>query len=223
MKTWGYRLEGEAGYQNNFRQEKNNYVNHGYMPAVLPRDIVSRRHLEREFDKDIFSLNIRNFLEAGERHNLSLGVNAEYQDNSIGGYAFIIPEFSQFSIGTYLYDRIEVTKSTSIHAGIRFDQGTVKTEGVGDWFTTPVEDPVTGEVEEIFLTRAEAMERKFNSLSMSAGLIYNGKQLSFKANLGKGFRMPTPKELAASGINYHYFRYEKGNSSLVAENHGSWI
>jgi len=216
----GYRLEGEAGYQNNFRQEKNHYVNHGYMPAVFPGDPDSRRHLEREFDKDIFTLNIRNFIEAGERHNLSLGVNAEYQDNRIGGYAFIIPEFRQMSIGTYLYDRIEVTGSTSLHAGVRFDQGRVRTEGVADWFATPVEDPVTGEVEKMFLTRADAIDRTFNSLSISAGLIYNGEQLSFKANLGKGFRMPTPKELAANGVNYHYFRYEKGNSSLVAEE--SW-
>jgi iron complex outermembrane receptor protein len=38
-----------------------------------------------------------------------------------------------------------------------------------------------------------------------------------RANLGKSFRMPTVKELAADGINYHFFRYEKGDPSLHPE------
>jgi iron complex outermembrane recepter protein len=107
-----YRFESEAGFQNNFRQEKNNYVNHGYMPAVFPGDNGSPQHLEREFNKDIFSLNIRNFLEAGRRHNLSLGINAEYQDNRTGGYAFIIPDFRLLSTGIYIYDRISLGNHT---------------------------------------------------------------------------------------------------------------
>jgi iron complex outermembrane recepter protein len=215
-----YRFESEAGFQNNFRQEKNNYVNHGYMPAVFPEEKGSPRYLEREFNKDIFSLNIRNFLEAGMRHNLSLGINAEYQDNRTGGYAFIIPDFRLLSTGIYLYDRISLGNRTTLHTGIRYDRGGVQTGESADWFTTPMEDPDGGGIEEVFLTRAEAIDRTFNSLSMSVGLNYTGEQFSLRANIGKGFRMPTPKELAANGVNYHYFRYEKGNSALQAEE--SW-
>ncbi len=52
------------------------------------------------------------------------------------------------------------------------------------------------------------------------GIIYSGENFSVKTNIGKGFRMSTPKELSANGVNYHFFRYEKGNSLLVAEE--SW-
>ena len=38
-----------------------------------------------------------------------------------------------------------------------------------------------------------------------------------KANIGKSFRMPIPKELGADGINYHIFRYERGNQQLDPE------
>jgi iron complex outermembrane recepter protein len=215
-----YRLETEMGYQNNFRQEKNHYISHGYMPATLPSTIDHPQNLEREFGKDIFSLNIRNFITAAERHNLSLGFNAEYQDNKTGGYAFIIPDFRQVSTGVYLYDRITTGRETSVHAGIRYDYGRVQSERMDDWFTTPVVNPDTGEQEDVFLTRAGAMDREFSSLSMSVGFIYNGDNINFKANAGKGFRMPSPQELAANGVNYHYFRYEKGNSNLEAEE--SW-
>ncbi|MGF1585100.1 MAG: TonB-dependent receptor [Bacteroidales bacterium] len=215
-----YRFESEAGFQNNFRQEKNNYVNHGYMPPVFPDDLGSGRFLEREFNKDIFSLNIRNFLAAGRRHNLSLGINSEYQDNRTGGYAFIIPDFRLLTVGAYLYDRISLGSRTNLHTGIRYDRGRVQTEESVDWFTTPVENSEDGGVEEEFLTRAQAIDRTFNSLSMSVGLNYTGELFSLRANIGKGYRMPTPKELAANGVNYHYFRYEKGNNTLEAEE--SW-
>jgi iron complex outermembrane recepter protein len=215
-----YRFESEAGYQNNFRQEKNNYVNHGYMPPVFPVDLGSPRYLEREFHKDIYSLNIRNFIEAGRGHNLSLGLNAEYQDNRTGGYAFIIPDFRLLTTGLYLYDRIDLNGRTGLHAGIRYDRGRVQTKENSDWFTTPIENNDGDGSEEIFLTRAEAIDRTFNSLSMSIGLNHTGGNYSVRANIGKGFRMPTPKELAANGVNYHYFRYEKGNSTLKSEE--SW-
>jgi iron complex outermembrane recepter protein len=213
-----YRLETELGYQNNHRQEKNIYKPHGHMDEVLPSGFGP--NLEREFTKDIFSLNIRNFFSIADRHDISLGVNAEYQDNRAGGYAFIIPDFRQSTTGVYLYDRVTTGRKTSVHAGVRYDYGNISSDRTDDWFTTPVINPDTGEHEDVFLTRAPALDRKFSSLSMSAGFVYNGDNFVFKANAGKGFRMPSPQELAANGINYHYFRYEKGNSTLEAEE--SW-
>ncbi len=215
-----YRLEAELGYQNNFRQEKNHYVNHGYMPAIFPESMGAPSYMEREFRKDIFSFNLRNFLQVGNKHEVSLGMNAEYQDNRIGGYAFIIPEFRQLRLGIYLYDRITLNDRTTLHAGARFDRGSVRTEEYRDWFPTPVPDEDGSGVEEAFLLRAEAIDRKFSSPSMSLGIYYRGDIVSLKASIGNGFRIPTPKELAANGVNYHYFRYEKGDSSLEAEN--SW-
>ena len=215
-----YRLEAELGYQNNFRQESNQYVNHGYMPPIFPENTGFPSHLEREFKKDIFSLNVRNYLLSGKRHEFSLGLNAEYQDNRIGGYAFIIPAFEQMRMGIYLYDKMTIDNRTTLHGGIRFDQGFVRVEEYRDWFPTPLPGENDNEAEDVYLLRAEAIERKFSSPSISLGINYHGDLISFKASIGNGFRMPTAKELAANGVNYHYFRYEKGDPSLEAEN--SW-
>src|SRR5690606_12546511 len=38
-----------------------------------------------------------------------------------------------------------------------------------------------------------------------------------QAHLGTAFRIPLAKELAASGVNYHYFRYEQGQPELSPE------
>jgi iron complex outermembrane receptor protein len=46
---------------------------------------------------------------------------------------------------------------------------------------------------------------------------YNLGQWVMKANVGKSFRVPIPKELGADGINYHIFRYERGNAQLDPE------
>jgi iron complex outermembrane recepter protein len=215
-----YRLETEMGYQNNFRQEKNHYVNHGYMPAVFPAELGSPPFLEREFNKDIFSLNARNTFRLGNRHNVSLGVSGQHQENRIGGYAFIIPEFRQTSMGIWMYDRIRLGDRTDLHAGVRLDHGIIKTEGYRDWFPTPVMNEEKGELEGKFHARADPIERRFNSSSLSIGLNHSDDNLLLRVNLGKGYRMPTPKELAANGVNYHYFRYEKGDPSLEPEQ--SW-
>jgi iron complex outermembrane recepter protein len=189
------------------------------MPARFPGDMGSPQHLERQFNKDIYSLNIRNYFQAGRIHNLSAGLNAEYQENRIGGYAFIIPQFEQLNLGAYLYDRIMIGYRTWLHAGIRIDNGALKTKEYADWFPTPVPDQVNG-ADQVYLTRSEALNRTFNSLSMSLGVNRNTGRFALMANIGKGFRMPTAKEVAANGVNYHYFRYEKGNPSLKAED--SW-
>lgn len=215
-----YTLESETGFQNNFRQEKNNYVSHGYMPPEFPDNLKSPSYIEREFDKDIFSMNVRNYLRLGKSHNLSIGLNSEYQVNGTGGYAFIIPGFNQLNLGIYIYDKMKLGDMTNLHAGIRFDRVWLETEAYSDWFTTPVTGSSGNQEEQVNLIRAEALDRTFHSLSLSIGLNHTSGPFIFRANAGKGFRTPTAKELGASGVNYHYFRYEKGNSNLKAED--SW-
>ncbi|HEY9551607.1 MAG TPA: TonB-dependent receptor, partial [Prevotella sp.] len=54
-------------------------------------------------------------------------------------------------------------------------------------------------------------------LTWSAGVNYSMGHWLLKANVGKSFRVPIPKELGADGVNYHIFRYEKGNPLLNPE------
>jgi iron complex outermembrane receptor protein len=49
------------------------------------------------------------------------------------------------------------------------------------------------------------------------GLSRKTKNSTLKVNVGKSFRTPTAKETASNGINYHMYRFEKGDSTLKAE------
>ncbi len=210
-----FASELTLGYQHNFRQELNQYVNHGYMPAVFPDTMGFNRDLERKFRLDVFSANLRNTLKIGDAHSLSVGINAEYQQNNIGGYAFIIPAFEQVSSGVYVYDKITIGQNWLLHAGLRYDFGQVRTQAYHDWFPAP--DTSCCTVLPVFIQRAGNLQRSFHSLSWAVGVNFNREYFSLKANLGKSFRMPIAKELAANGVNYHHFSYERGDATLQAE------
>ena len=210
-----HRLELELGYQHNFRQEFSQYVNHGYMPPVYPADLRIPSDLEREFDKRVYSANMRDNLKLG-RHTVKFGVNVEQQNNGIYGWSFLVPAFRQTTAGAFVYDKYKLSEEVLLHAALRYDYGRIHMFGYQDWFnsTTTTNGVTVAEK----LTRADDLSRTFNSVVWSAGLNYNPEgNFSLKANIGKSFRMPIAKELAANGVNYHYFSYERGKPDLSPE------
>ncbi|NMB98372.1 MAG: TonB-dependent receptor [Clostridiaceae bacterium] len=197
-------LKVNLSYQNNYMKELVEPVSHGYMP--VPPD-----NLERRFDKDIYTANLQLDIRLGEKHDLTSGLSAEYQDNKRGGWGFIIPDFNTWSYGAFIYDRFHLSNNLILSGGIRFDHIRTQIDSYHDWYQTPVGNEL------VYKERAVDMERDFNSLSWSAGLNYDIRQWNLKVNIGKSFRAPIPKELGSDGINYHIFRYEKGDADLNAE------
>jgi iron complex outermembrane receptor protein len=211
----GHHLELDMGYQHNFRQEYSQYVNHGYMPAVYPADLAIPSGLEREFDKKVYSLNLRDNMLLG-RHDIKFGASFEQQHNDIYGWSFLVPAFSQNTVGAFVYDKFKISDAVLLHAALRYDHSGLKMFAYQDWFASTITSGGTSLTQK--LTRAEDLNRSFNSLVWSAGLNYNPEgSFSLKANIGKSFRMPIAKELAANGVNYHYFSYERGNPGLSPE------
>ncbi|MCK7556481.1 TonB-dependent receptor [Chitinophaga sedimenti] len=200
------RFEMELGFQYNGRKEYSQYVNHGYMPAVYPKDMPIPSDLERQFDKKVYSLNLRDHIQLG-KHALVAGVTLEHQQNDINGWSFLVPGFKQHAAGVFVYDKYSINDAWQLHGAIRYDHAQLQTLTYSDWFYSGSEK----------LVRAHAMERNFNSLVWSLGLNYNSGHYAFKTNIGKSFRMPIAKELAANGVNYHYFSYERGNPDLNPE------
>jgi len=94
-------IESELGFQRNYRQEWSQYVDHGYMPPVFPDTLPFDTDLERQFDKYIYSANLMALYNIHNRSKIIGGINAKYQDNSIDGRGFIIPDFRQFVIGAF--------------------------------------------------------------------------------------------------------------------------
>lgn len=210
MSIGEHRLAMELGFQRNVRREFNNYVNHGYMPAIYPDTLGIPSNLERLFDKHVYSFNLRDLIERG-KHSFTLGVNGELQDNVIGGWSFLVPGFKQSTLGIFAYDKYRLNDRWLLHGAVRYDYGNLRTTTYRDWF------PSDDAGQSTYLVRAEALRKQFNSFVWSAGVNYNHDRFGLKANVGKSFRMPIAKELAANGVNYHYFSYERGNEHLSPE------
>jgi len=208
-------MEMELGFQNNFREEWSQYVSHGYMPAIFPDSLSFPADLERQFDKNVYSGNLRVSLKPGTDLSVIGGVNVDFQDNSINGRGFIIPAFTQFTAGTYVFGKYHLSPNSILQTGLRFDYGKTDTEPYSDWFPSPMVN--NGDTTWSYLQRAPEISRSFNNISWSLGFNRNWKKVSLKANIGKSFRMPIAKELAANGVNYHRFSYEVGDPGLSPE------
>ncbi len=209
------KVESNLGFQRNFRQEWSQYVNHGYMPAVFPDTLSFPSDLERQFDKYVYSANLKLFYYLNERAQLDVGINGEFQDNRIDGRGFIIPAYKQFNIGGFALGKYSVSRESIIQLGIRYDYGAINSSEYNDWFPSPIDESADSSTE--YLMRADELDRHFSNFSWSLGYNYNPGKWSHKVNIGKSFRMPIAKELAANGVNYHRFSYEVGNPDLSPE------
>ncbi|MFC4673149.1 TonB-dependent receptor [Dysgonomonas termitidis] len=205
LQLGAWNIEGNFAYQNNLRKELSEPVSHGYMP--IPPDA-----LERKFNKNTYTSNILFKLPIKDKHNLQGGINLEHQHNLRGGWGFIIPDFQVTSSGAFLYDRYFLSEDLIVNSGVRIDKTSVQIDSYHDWYETPVEN---GDL--VHKERAVNLKRDFNSFIWSAGINYDKDNWMLKANIGKSFRAPTPKELGSDGVNYHIFRYEKGDRNLNAE------
>jgi iron complex outermembrane receptor protein len=209
------KIDSDLGFQRNFRQEWSQYVSHGYMPGVFPDSLDFDSDLERQFEKYVYSGNIKLSFFQNEKTLFSAGINSDYQNNSIDGRSFIIPAFKQLNIGAYAFAKYSFSVKSILQLGIRYDYGHLNTLSYNDWYPSPV--IINNDTTLQYLIRADALNRSFSSISWSAGYNYNLPEFSFRVNIGKSFRMPIAKELAANGVNYHHFSYEVGSPDLSPE------
>lgn len=209
------KLEFDLGFQRNFRQEWGQYVQHGYMPATFPDSLDFNPDLERQFEKQVYSGNVKSHYQLSNRTQLNLGLNSEFQDNQIDGRGFIIPEYKQFILGGFVFAKHNISDKSLIQFGIRYDYGNIVTSEYHDWFQSPIVENTDTNTQ--YLQRTAKINRNFSNLTWSAGYNYNPGKWLYKFNIGKSFRMPIAKELAANGVNYHHFSYEIGNAELSPE------
>jgi iron complex outermembrane receptor protein len=198
-------IEGDFAFQNNFRQEFAEPISHGYMP-------IPPNSLERQYDKNTFTANLCAKFSLARNHNIHAGFNSEHQHNQRSGWGFIIPDFRTTAWGTFVFDKWKIYDNLIVSGGVRIDYIHTEIDEYRDWYRTPAENG-----DEEYKIRSEKTERNFNSLTWSLGVNYDLNQWIFKANIGKSFRAPIPKELGSDGVNYHIFRYEKGNTNLQPE------
>ena len=196
----GFTIDADVAWQYNHRQECSEPVSHGYMPK--PSD-----ERERIFRKHTFTGKLTARLYFSDDHQLQTGVDGEFQHNRRGGWGFIIPDFETLSTGLFAVDKWQISKMLSLNIGVRYDHVQTAIHAYTDWYPT----------EGSFKQRSDEILRRFDSFTWSLGLSWAPNRWVLKANVGKSFRVPIPKELGADGVNYHIFRYEKGNPDLSPE------
>lgn len=210
------QLMFDAGYQQNLRKEMSLFHTHysnQQPPQVNPNEELS-------FLLNTYSFNVRTVWDEGKKWSKTIGVSSEYQQNSVGGYSFLLPEFERIAGGIYFLNKFALNNRFSLAGGVRYDVGNIHVSGSYD---TVLEEYLTTQnysVEDVnsYAQRAAELQKTFNDFSGSIGFSYKPNHIhSLKMNVGKSFRYPSANELAANGVHHGAFRHEKGDSSLVSE------
>ncbi len=164
-------------------------------------DIEQPADPEAYFDLRTFNYSAAYHLPLIGGWKTSFGANGMSQQNKNRAAEALIPDYSLLDIGVYGYASKTISKAT-VSGGLRFDHRAMNSKQTFE------------EGEEKF----QAFTKKLSSFSGSLGLAYDfSDQVTFKANIGKGFRAPNMAELAANGVHEGTFRYEMGDQDLKSE------
>ena len=176
-----------AGYQRNHRQEESLFHSHDRQ-AVPP---AKAPNLELDFMLHTASLAASWKMYHSETFRQQAGLDGQYQHNTSGGYARLIPDYQRVTAGVYWMAEWQVVHSVLLTAGVRADMG---------WIATA------------------DLNRLLGNGSGSVGVHYTpNRQHSLKAHIGRSFRLPTAMEMTADGIHHGSFRHEKGDANLDSE------
>ena len=150
----------------------------------------------------------------------SFGVNGMYQNNTnLNATDFPIPDYNLFDIGTYGYAKWKYNKWT-IAGGLRYDHR--NENGDAMYIKT---NPATGFYEQVPLSDStgaikqfSAFHLHFQGVSGSIGTTYQlNDNLSFKANIARGYRSPNITEIASNGLDPGAHIVYEGNLNFVPE------
>lgn len=216
-KVNGWKTSLDMAFQNNHRQESALFHTHyGNQdpPATNP-------DLEIDFRLNTYTGNLKIESDNASNWKHQVGINTDYQTNNIAGYNFLLPQFNRFTAGAFVIEKYAWSEKIQIMGGFRFDYGQIAISAHQDKFLKQyLEEMNSYKPEEIsfYSQRSYGIERQFNDISWSAGLVFNPERhQTYKVNLGRSFRLPGANELASNGVHHGTFRHELGDSSLVSE------
>jgi iron complex outermembrane recepter protein len=181
------KLSVILGYQRNQRIEYGN-----------PDEPVEK---ELYFDLNTFNYNTIYQFAEWKAWTTSIGLNGMQQQNRNKGSEVLIPEYSLFDIGSFIYSQKTIGKTT-MSGGLRYDKRFLQSNRFVD----------DGDVKFV------DFEKTFSNFSGSVGLSYAvSKNSVLKVNIARGFRAPSIPELASNGAHEGTNRYEYGDQQLSSE------
>ncbi len=181
------RLSLNIGYQQNRREEFGN-----------PDDLSER---ELYFDLKTITYTAQYHLPEANGWKTSLGINGMRQSNANKGAEQLIPDYTSFDIGGFLYVQKEIRK-LSLSGGFRYDTRNLDVQNLLEGSDV----------------KAPGFKKTFSNFSGSIGLAAQvSHQLNLKLNIARGYRAPSIPELASNGAHEGTIRYEYGSSDLKSE------
>lgn len=209
-------LSGDIGYQNNHREEWSAFHTH-YGTQPLP---------ETDPDKELaFNLNTFSFSAKGRWIGSSswehrMGWDSQFQQNTISGYSFLLPEYDRFTTGISWLTTYRPDNTLSVSGGVRYDYGRMRVFAHDDPYlaTYLKEQGYDEEQVEFYRWNSRRVNRNFGDYSLSLGVVWTpSTQHQLKVNVGRSFRLPGANELASNGVHHGTFRHEQGDATLSSE------
>lgn len=131
----------------------------------------------------------------------SVGLNGMRQSNDNRGDEVLIPEYSLFDMGAFIYTS-KTKGKTTLSGGLRYDHRTLNSN---EYF----------EGNDLKFT---SFRKEFSNISSSAGISFTpSDNFVLKFNLAQGFRAPSVPELSSNGTHEGTNRYEYGDVDLKSE------
>jgi iron complex outermembrane receptor protein len=220
--TWD-RVIGywDAGFQDNHRQEWSRFHTHyGSQPA--PEKEPDK---ELEFSLKTLSSTLKMKLPVSEAWEYTAGWDAQYQQNTIAGYSFLLPEYRRFTSGLFVLANYRPDREWLISGGLRYDYGNMNIAACSDpylesYLKEKGTDPATIDR---YRWRSYGVRFRSGDFSGSIGIVWKPDDArTIKANIGRSFRLPGANELASNGVHHGTFRHEQGDASLASEKAWQW-
>lgn len=211
-----YSWEAILGFQNNHRQEWSRF--HTHYPGQSPPEV--NPNLELDFDLNTYDAQLKFSKDWDALHSSSFGAQAQFQDNNISGFNFLLPEYVRSDQAVYARHSYQTSEDLTLSLGARFNYSRIKIEEFYDsnLYDYLVENGRSEATAVGYATRSTETDREFTNFNVMGGALYRfNKHWNFSVNAGSSFRLPTAIELGANGIHHGSFRHEQGDPGLDSE------
>jgi iron complex outermembrane receptor protein len=185
-------------------------------------------------DLRLFTNSIQSDLQVKPNDNLKLNIGflGRFQQNKpiSTGSRPLIPDFDKFDAGLYTIGNYNLTESTELNAGIRYDFSKIKARkwyNKTDWNETYNYDELFPEFETGIIDGVRIFTKpEYTYHNFSAGLGFLKKindDLSLFINYGLANRVPNPSELFSDGLHHSAARIENGLLTINKETANKFI
>ena len=207
----------DIGIQQNHREEWSLF--HTHYGERQPKPEINPNK-ELAFSLSTYSSSLKAKWLPSTTWEHTAGWDMQFQQNTIAGYSFLLPEYRRFTTGVFVLSSYRPRPNLYISGGIRFDYGNIDAAAYSDTHLEAFlqEQNTATDIIEGYKWRSYEVKRNFNNVSGSLGMVWNlSDSQMLKANIGRSFRLPGANELASNGVHHGTFRHEQGDASLHSE------